>query len=220
MQRSDELNEIAKALCLAQAEIEGANRNSVNPHLKNKYADLGSVWDAAKPALTKNGLSVAQFCEPSEPGTLALVTMLLHSSGQFLSGTSVIPLSKADAQGYGSALTYARRYGLAAMVGVCPEDDDAHAATAGSRQTTPPQRQQEQPRQVRQPSAAVPSAPAVPMNREQGDKIVQKCRLLGLDIPNFEDWTEAQAKAEYSRLRGLEAAAEANEASALAAARQ
>lgn len=128
MEHSDQLNEIAAALCKAQTKLEGAKRDSSNPFFKSKYADLASVWEACKPVLSENGLSVTQFCLPSDGNTVNLTTMLLHSSGQFISGTMTMPLGKADPQGYGSAMTYARRYGLAAIVGVCPEDDDGEGA--------------------------------------------------------------------------------------------
>jgi hypothetical protein len=139
MERSEQLNELAKALSLAQAEFTDAEKDRVNPHLKSKYATLGSVWDAAKGALTKHGLAVVQTPEPSEPGTLALTTMLLHTSGQFVAGTITMPLAKADPQGYGGAMTYARRYGLSAVLGICPaDDDDAHHITEQQRQQQAP----------------------------------------------------------------------------------
>jgi len=133
MKMSEAINELAAALCHAQAEIEAADKDGRGNY--GRYTTLLSVWDACKPALTKHGLSVAQFAEPSEPGTLALTTMLVHKSGQFIAGTETLPLAKSDPQGYGSALTYARRYGLAAMVGVCPDDDDADTASARPAQT-------------------------------------------------------------------------------------
>lgn len=131
MERSEQINEIAKALSAAQAELEGAKKEAVNPHLKSKYADLASVWDACRNVLPKNGLSVAQMAEPAPDGFLSLTTMLMHSSGQFLAGTIMLPLDKPTAQSYGAAMTYARRYGLSAIVGVSPEDDDGHEASQG-----------------------------------------------------------------------------------------
>ena len=122
------INELAMALAKAQGMMKGAAKDSTNPHFKSKYADLASVWDACRDALTANGLSIAQLPIASERDEIVLETLLLHSSGQYLSSVINIPVSKADAQGYGSALTYARRYGLAAMVGVAPEDDDGNAA--------------------------------------------------------------------------------------------
>jgi hypothetical protein len=160
MERSEYLNELAAALCRAQAEMDDAEKVKANPAFRSKYADLGAVWDAAKPALTKHGLSVAQFCEPGPDGTLMLTTMLLHASGQFISGTAMLPLAKQDPQGYGSALTYARRYGLAAMVGVCPEDDDGNAAS--HRQERPQQRQE------------APQRPANPPRTQQAVQASEK----------------------------------------------
>lgn len=140
MQQSESIKELATALAKAQAQIEGATKGKVNPAFKSKYADLSSVWEACREALTKNGLSVVQAPGELIEGRLSLTTMLLHSSGEFLSQTLTIPLTKVDAQGYGSATTYARRYALAAMVGVSPEDDDGNAASERA-----PQRQQEVP---------------------------------------------------------------------------
>ena len=132
MEMSTDIKELATALSKAQAQVEGAAKDSANPHFKSKYADLASVWSACREALTKNGLSVAQFPGEMIADRMTMTTMLMHSSGQYLRETLSIPLSKVDAQGYGSATTYARRYALAAVVGVCPEDDDGNAASQGS----------------------------------------------------------------------------------------
>jgi hypothetical protein len=131
------MSELAKALCKAQATIDGAKRDSTNPHFKNKYADLASVWEACRDALAANGLSVAQFGVRNE-GEWVLVTELLHASGESRRGAIPLLNGKGDMQGLGSALTYARRYGLAAMVGVSPEDDDGNASTAKRSEVKPP----------------------------------------------------------------------------------
>jgi len=123
------MKELATALCKAQAQITGAVKDSTNPHYKSKYADLESVWDACRVALTSNGLSVAQFGADAPPGYIAITTMLLHESGESLQGTMTLPMVKNDPQAAGSAITYARRYSLAAMVGVVQVDDDAQEAT-------------------------------------------------------------------------------------------
>jgi len=134
MNKSDTIDKLAAALCLAQSQFNEAIKSKVNPHLKSKYADLGSVWDAAKPALTANGLSVTQLFVPSEQGYLALETVLLHTSGQYITGILTMPLQKADPQGYGAAATYARRYALSAILGICADDDDdGHSASQPSR---------------------------------------------------------------------------------------
>lgn len=139
MDKSEQINELAAALAKAQSEIRPALKDSVNPFFRSKYADLGSVWDACRAPLTANGLSVAQFPAPCEPGYAALQTILMHSSGQYISSVATARLVKYDkqgntipsddVQGLGSALTYLRRYSLAAVVGiVADEDDDGNAA--------------------------------------------------------------------------------------------
>lgn len=134
MQKSDSIAALAAALAKAQGEMAGAKKDANNPHFKSKYADLASVWDAARPALSKNGLSIAQFTEPSEKDEVIVQTLLLHESGEWISGKIAIPVDKHNAHGFGSALTYCRRYALAAAVGIAPEDDDGNAAA----QSAPP----------------------------------------------------------------------------------
>jgi len=131
MNQSEQLNELAAALSKAQGQIEGAKKDSANPFFKSKYADLASVWEACRKPLADNGLSIIQCPEESENG-IAIETMLLHSSGQWKSSRYSMPVSKVDAQAVGSAITYGRRYALAAMVGVAPEDDDGNAAAKGN----------------------------------------------------------------------------------------
>ena len=146
MQSSEHVNELAKALASAQAQIEGARKDSKNAHLGNKYADLSSVWDACRTALTSNGLSVAQGAATSADGsTLQLDTRLMHESGQWIESRMTMRIATGkgvnDAQAYGLTMTYARRYALAAMVGVVQEDSDAnmHHETAPARPAhTPP----------------------------------------------------------------------------------
>lgn len=129
MEQSDTITALATALAKAQATIEGAIKGKVNPAFKSKYADLSSVWDACREQLTANGLSVVQFPGEVVDGRMTLTTQLLHASGEWMRATMAVPLTKADAQGAGSAITYARRYALAAVVGVSPEDDDGNAAS-------------------------------------------------------------------------------------------
>lgn len=120
-----------KALSAAQSEIEGAIKNSTNPHFRSKYADLGAVWEACRAPLTKHGLSVIQ-CPSFEPdrGVVVVTTILAHEGGYETSFPLTMPVSKVDAQGVGSAISYARRYALMAAVGIAPEDDDGNAAVA------------------------------------------------------------------------------------------
>ena len=105
-----------------------AKKDTANPFYKSRYADLAACWDAVQVALPPNGLSVIQLTRASEKDEVIVVTRLCHSSGEWIEGELSLPVSKADAQGYGSALTYARRYGLCAIVGIAPEEDDGNAA--------------------------------------------------------------------------------------------
>lgn len=119
------MQEIAKAMAKAQSEIKSAakDRDGQSGRGVYKYADLVSVWDACRTALTSNGLSVVQIPGFDE-NDMWLETMILHTSGQSISGRYPLRPQQQTPQGYGSALTYARRYSLAAMVGVVADDDD------------------------------------------------------------------------------------------------
>lgn len=130
---SEAINEISAALAKAQGQIEGASKGKVNPAFKSKYADLASIWDACREALSTNGLAVLQI--PNEtPDGMLLTTMVTHSSGQWFRSSYPVRPVQATPQGLGSAITYARRYALMAMVGIAPEDDDGEAAMGRGHQ--------------------------------------------------------------------------------------
>jgi hypothetical protein len=138
--QSQEIGKLALALTKAQAQMKGALKDQSNPFFKSKYADLSSVWEACREPLTVQGLSILQTVHRDE-GQTVLRTSLVHISGEWVRSdipVIVAPGGKQDMQTLGSALTYARRYGLAAMVGVCPEDDDGEAAVG---RKAPPQPQ-------------------------------------------------------------------------------
>lgn len=129
---SEKINELAKALSLAQAEIEPAAKDSENPFFKAKYADLSAVWRVCRGPLTKHGLAIIQ--PPSSQGNQVKVcTLLLHNSGQWICSSLTMTAKAADPQSIGSALTYARRYGLAAMVGISAEEDDDGNKASGKK---------------------------------------------------------------------------------------
>lgn len=129
---------ITAALAAAQASMGKALKQSNNPHFRSKYADLGNVMDACMPALNANGIAVVQIVGRDENG-MFLTTILRHAdSGEFLEdGGMPLIVNKNDMQGLGSAITYARRYGLMAMVGIAPEDDDGNAASAAAPKQQP-----------------------------------------------------------------------------------
>jgi hypothetical protein len=135
MNRSESIKELALALHKAHAKISAVAKSASNPFFKSKYADLASVVDAVKPALHSEGIVFIQGLQDAEGG-VAIETMLLHVSGEWISSTLRLPASKEDAQGYGSACTYGRRYGLQAICGLPAEDDDGNAATATAPKPT------------------------------------------------------------------------------------
>lgn len=134
MLKSEQINELAAALAKAQGQLEGAKKSSNNPFFKSKYADLAECWNTCREALTANEISVIQMPEEiNENGRLNITTMLAHSSGQYISSTLTMTVTKLDPQAIGSAITYGRRYALAAMVGLAQEDDDGEKAMERSK---------------------------------------------------------------------------------------
>jgi hypothetical protein len=143
MNQSETIGKLAEALARAQGQMAPALKDAKNPHLRNKYADLGSVWDACRVPLADNGLSVAQgigselITHPNAGGGVDVWgwivrcdTLLSHSSGEWISQTLTLPAVEQKgismAQAIGIAATYARRYGLSALVGITQEDNDGH----------------------------------------------------------------------------------------------
>lgn len=122
--QSQSITKIATAMVKVQKIITNAKKDRENPFFKSQYADLNAVWEACRKPLTDNGLSVIQTSEPTDGSMIALRTTLLHESGEYLSGVLCLKPTKADPQQLGSAMTYARRYALSAIVGICSEDDD------------------------------------------------------------------------------------------------
>jgi hypothetical protein len=132
MIQSESIANLTLALSIVQGKMTHAKKDSANPFFKSKYADLESVWDSCRSLLADNGLAILQF-----PGlyseldkSMSLTTVIGHKSGEWISQEMSVPVTKADAQGAGSALTYMRRYALAAVVGVVQADDDGNAASS------------------------------------------------------------------------------------------
>lgn len=129
MNKSESIASLAAALAKAQAGLKNPAFDSSNPHFKNKYASLASVRDTITPVLSAHGIAVLQLLGKSDVG-VSCETVLTHESGEWISSTIEIPATKQDAQGYGSASSYARRYALMAIVNVVGDvDDDANEAS-------------------------------------------------------------------------------------------
>ena len=137
MNKSESIKSLSVAMCKAQGEMGGAVKDANNPFFKSKYADLSSVVQAVKDPFANNGLSYVQF-PVEEGGRIGVETILMHESGEWLSNSFTVQLSKQDAQGAGSAITYCRRYALQAIAGIPSEDDDGNNASKQSNKKEVP----------------------------------------------------------------------------------
>jgi len=134
MKQSESITDLATALCLAQAQMGGAIKDSNNPFFKSSYADLASVIRVLKEPLANNGLSFVQFPITSEGGQgIGVCTMLMHSSGQWLQGEYLLPMDKVNPQGALAAITYARRGALQSLFGIPAVDDDGNSLVNHNR---------------------------------------------------------------------------------------
>ena len=166
---------IYSAFVKAQAAFGPALKSSSNPHFKSKYADLSACVEAVIDALNANGIALVQKSVHAETG-VCIETLFLHESGESMSsGPLHVPASKQDAQGYGSAMTYARRYSLMAACGIAPEDDDGNAASRAKPKAEPAK-----------PKPAEPS----PRQKELDDLALYLIELheKGQDLPAISLW--------------------------------
>ena len=172
---SEEIKNLADAYVKAQAEIGGAVKGSTNPHFKSKYADLGAVMDALKEPLAKHGLSFVQEVTEREGGVY-VETVIMHKSGEtYRTGKLPMPAPKQDPHGYGSAITYAKRYSLQAAFGVPSEDDDGNKAVEGK-----------QAEQARFPRPVDSALDGVTFDKETTDRLDRIASAL-TDLVNEED---------------------------------
>ena len=186
--QSDSIADLATSLAKAQSEMGAVHKDQDNPYFRSKFAGLSTVWEAVKPALTKNGLSIVQMPGSDERGYF-VQTQLLHSSGQWIRSTTYMKPAKEDPQGIGSLISYARRYALQAMVMACPDDDDGEAAMG----RTAPQKPVEAPKpvaKVETPKVKVakPTEPAKTESKFNGEghqELFQKLMEAGLTQDDF-----------------------------------
>lgn len=128
MKKSDSILEIAKAMHAAQGEMSGAKKSAPNPFFKSKYADMNSVVDSVRVPFCNHGLSYSQF-PVYQDGFAGVITLLMHTSGEWIESECLLPIAKKDPQAAGSAITYAKRYALQSIAGIPSEDDDGNAAS-------------------------------------------------------------------------------------------
>lgn len=176
---SPQLGQLAAALAKAQGDIRNAAKDRENPHFKSSYATLASVWDACREPLSKNGLAVIQRVNVTGEGVL-LTTMLVHSSNEFIRDRLLMPIAQRTAQGVGSAITYARRYALAAIVGVAPEDEDDDGNTASGRDYRAPEPRQSATSRAKEELKAKVAEKTAP-EKSPWQRIVEFAAPTGLD---------------------------------------
>lgn len=132
--RSENVDQIAPAFLKAQAAMKPVAKSATNPHFQSAYATLEDVMGSCKQPLAAQGIAILQSGDEADDAGITIVTTLLHTSGQWIEGRVRLPLEKGTAQAAGSAVSYGRRYCLAALVGlVSEEDDDGNAASAGPK---------------------------------------------------------------------------------------
>ncbi len=170
---------IAAALVKAQKEFGPALKTSNNPHFRSKYADLAACVEAVIDALNNNGIYLMQLNEERENG-ICVQTVFIHESGeQISSGALFVPASKYDPQGFGSALTYARRYSLMAACGIAPEDDDANAAQASVAAAK---------QQAAKPAAPAPAPKPVAPKAVEGKDQGWQLKVSSEPGTSWDDW--------------------------------
>ncbi len=207
--QSQDITKLAKALLSVQKTLQPATKDSVNPFAKNKYASLNSVMDVCREPLLSNGIWLCQYPVPVENSmqneagqgySLGLVTKLTHAeSGQWQSSLTVIPLSKADPQAMGSAITYARRYALSAMLGIVTEEDTDGVLPKQSQQA-----KRNSQAQKKQTSQTEPTQPQVPNlngvvyesfeGKDEQGNVREVITASGNTIPNKEELIKAGFK--------------------------
>lgn len=184
MRMSDTIAELAKALSAAQAELPDAVASSKNPHFKSKYANLASVRETVNSVLPTHGLAYVQCCGNGD-GFVTVETILMHSSGQWIADNLTLPVVKRDPQGYGSAITYARRYGLMAILGLSAADDDDDGNEASKPAATKPARSVPDMVPDYAPYDDEPIGPEPTITPDQAEQIMSMIAETGSDSVRF-----------------------------------
>jgi len=206
MESSPTLGELTKALVKVQSELKSVKKEAENPFFHSKYAELSSVLDVVRKPLADNGLAIVQVTSATEGGD-TLDTILLHTSGEWISGKLSLNPVKNDPQGIGSAITYARRYTLMAMLGVAAEDDDGEAAsdnTPKSQQakSQPPKEQKEfNPQTISQ--AQITKIFAAAKEKHLSDTKIHDYLMRKYGVESTKDLTKSQASELIEKIEGI-----------------
>lgn len=205
--QSPTIGELAEALAKAQGMMDFAKKDADNPFFRSRYADLSACWEVCRGPLAQNNLAVVQTTRPTTDGSVSIISSLLHSSGEWIRGELAIKPVKDDPQGIGSAMTYARRYGLCALVGiVADEDDDAEGAMGRPQQAPKPLPQERQAKsQGRASKASEAQINAIfAISKDKGQEAHHAATtILGRNITSLNVLTSQEASTIISRLKGV-----------------
>jgi hypothetical protein len=197
MPHSEALGDLAAALAAAQAEMQPAIKDAQNPHLRNRYADLGSCWDAWRAVGPRHGLAITQEVETTET-VVRVTTTLMHSSGQWVASDLALPWGESKgttaAQAIGSVITYGRRYGLSALVGITTDDDDG--ATAGQRRPE----QREAPKPAPKPKAEIQAEEHHESWKADQGRFFARLNELGIDYERLKAVLHARGRPKPSAM--------------------
>ncbi len=201
--QSPTIGALAGALAKAQLAMDTAKKDARNPHLGNQYADLTSCWAACRKPLGDNGLAVTQLTESLSTGAIKIISILLHESNEWIRSELTVPCSVTKginpAQAMGSAISYGRRYGLSALVGISTDDDDGTASSRPQGQQEPPKRQG--PRNQPKPQTKAQDATGVYLATPAQIGAIQSiCKKHGFDPM---DYTSRTVKRHIESLENL-----------------
>lgn len=198
MKMSETIAELATALSKAQGQIEDATKDGLNPAFRSKYADLAAVRAVIREPLAVNDLAIMQFPRTRQ-GFVEVETMLIHKTGEFVSETLELPVSKFDAHGIGSGITYGRRYGLMSVLCLAAVDDDGNAATEKAP-AAPAKKAEPDAKELAVVSKAMAEAAVL-----GAEALAAKWRTLttdqrtSIDPKSIKEWKEAAAKVDASK---------------------
>lgn len=180
---SESIGQLAAALAQAQAELVPAKKDSKNPAFDSKYADLASCFDAVRSILPKYKLAVSQSIQPATGPCVSVITVLMHESGEWISGNCELSISTNGrvnaAQAAGSAITYARRYGLAAIVGLATDDDDGNSAGEPIAKNTPARPSAPRNAKSSTPQGETQKSPANGLTNDEKWALVERLKSRG-----------------------------------------
>ena len=204
IRQSESIIKLSAAFVAAQAEMDHAARDSKNPHFRSSYASLSSCLDACRPALNKHGIAIMQGTARGEGRQIVVTTRLIHQSGEWMESDLSLTSDKDNAQGAGSAISYARRYALCGLVGISDVDDDGNEASRSSRKPEPPK----PPPHQKHPSFAKDQGRFFARLKEIGsdyDMVCLFCNSLGRPRPSAMTTPQRDKLLEYLTDDGAEA---------------